>query len=232
MITNDFFPEVVVLGGGDYPRHPLALSLLNQAERVACCDGAAFEFISRGGKPWRIIGDCDSILSPTNKKEEEILEQNRHLIRRIEEQDDNDQTKAVRYCIEHGFRKIAIVGATGGREDHTLGNISLIAEYQRMGAEVRLYTDHGIFVPCHNKISLSVSIPDRFEAVSDTIATRQKSTQISIFNISAHGFKSEGLRYPLYDFTQWWQGTLNEAISSPVTIEAEGDFLVYVCITP
>lgn len=232
MITNDFFPEVVVLGGGDYPRHPQALSLLNQAERVACCDGAAFEFISRGGKPWRIIGDCDSILSPTNKKEEEILEQNRHLIRRIEEQDDNDQTKAVRYCIEHGFRKIAIVGATGGREDHTLGNISLIAEYQRMGAEVRLYTDHGIFVPCHNKISLSVSIPDRFEAVSDTIATRQKSTQISIFNISAHGFKSEGLRYPLYDFTQWWQGTLNEAISSPVTIEAEGDFLVYVCITP
>jgi len=231
MITNDFSPEVVILGGGDYPNHPLPLNLLKEAERVACCDGAAFEYVRRGGQPWRIVGDCDSILSPQNKNEEEILEKNRHLIRRIEEQDDNDQTKTVRYCIEHGFRRIAIVGATGGREDHTLGNISLIAEYQRMGAEVRLYTDHGVFIPCHNSITLPVHIPETFEAVSDTIATRQKSTQISIFNISAHGFRSEGLRYPLYDFDQWWQGTLNEAVSSPVVIEAEGDFLVYVCFT-
>lgn len=232
MIENDFSPEVVILGGGDYPRHPLPLALLQRAERVACCDGAAYEFIRRGGQPWRIVGDCDSILSPKNKEEEEILEKNRHLIRRIEEQDDNDQTKTVRYCIEHGYKRLAIVGATGGREDHTLGNISLIAEYLRMGAEVRLYTDYGLFIPCHNRIELSVAIPEAFEAVSDKIATRQKSTQISIFNISAHGFRAEGLRYPLYDFSQWWQGTLNEAISSPIVIEAEGDYLVYVCFTP
>lgn len=231
MIENEFLPEVVILGGGDYPSHPHVLSLLQEAERVACCDGAAYEFIRRGGQPWRIVGDCDSILSPQNQEEEEILEKNRHLIRRIEEQDDNDQTKTVRYCLEHGYRRIAIVGATGGREDHTLGNISLIAEYLRMGADIRLYTDHGVFIPCHNRIELPVAIPDAFEAVSDKIATRQKSTQISIFNISAHGFTSQGLRYPLYDFSQWWQGTLNEAIASPIVVEAEGDFLVYVCFT-
>lgn len=224
-------PEVVILGGGDYPRHPLALRLLTEANQVVCCDGAAFEYLRRGGKPWRIVGDCDSILSPQDDEERALLEAHRDLIRRIEEQDDNDQTKAVRYCLQHGIKSMAIVGATGGREDHTLGNISLLVEYMRMGANIRIYTDHGMFLACHNKLEIEVAIPEQFEAVSDTIATRQKSTQVSIFNVSARGFRSEGLRYPLYDFTQWWQGTLNEAIASPITIEAEGDFLVYISFT-
>jgi len=232
MKIQDFQPEVVILGGGDYPTAPLPLALLDDAKLVACCDGAAFEYIRRGGHPWRIVGDCDSILTPSNDEERQMLEAHRDVVRRIEEQDDNDQTKTVRYCLEHGYRKLALVGATGRREDHTLGNISLLVEYMRMGAEVRLYTDYGMFLACHNRIELPVDIPENFEAVSDTIATRQKSTQISIFNVSAKGFRSEGLRYPLYDFTQWWQGTLNEAVSSPVVIEAEGDFLVYVCLTP
>lgn len=160
-----------------------------------------------------------------------MLEEYRDIIRRIEEQDDNDQTKTVRYCLEHGLHRMAIVGATGGREDHTLGNISLLMEYMKMGAEVRLYTDHGVFMPCHDRIELEVPIPDGFVAVSDREATRQKSTQISIFNITATQLKSQGLRYPLYDFTQWWQGTLNEAVSSPIIIEGKGDFLLYVNFT-
>lgn len=232
MKMQDFEPEVVILGGGDYPTSPLPLSLLNDCQRVACCDGAAFEFVKRGRRPWRIVGDCDSILNPRNEEERQILEANRELICRIEEQDDNDQTKTVRYCLEHGYRKLAIVGATGRREDHTLGNISLLIEYMRMGADVRLYTDYGMFIPCHNRLELAVDIPENYEVVSDKIATRQKSTQISIFNISAHGLRSEGLRYPLYDFTQWWQGTLNEAVASPIVIEAEGDFLVFVNLIP
>lgn len=232
MIFDDFIPEVVVLGGGDYPSHPLPLALLKGAAKVVCCDGAAFDYIPRNGKPWRIVGDCDTIFAPQNEEQTRILNENQDIIRCITEQDDNDQTKAVRYCLEHGLRRIAIVGATGGREDHTLGNISLLLEYERMGADVRLYTDHGLFLPCHDKIQFEVPIPKDFIAVDDSDAYRQKSTQISIFNITAHHLRGEGLRYPLSDFTQWWQGTLNEAITSPVTIEGQGEFMVYICFTP
>lgn len=233
MITDPFnySPEVVILSGGDYPSHPYPTALLQEAKQVACCDSAAFEYIRRGGNPWRIVGDCDSIFSPKDEEERRILEEHRDIIRRIEEQDDNDQTKTVRYCLEHGLHRMALVGATGGREDHTLGNISLLMEYQKMGAEVRLYTDHGVFIPCHDRIELEVPIPDGFVAASDKEATRQKSTQISIFNITATQLKSQGLRYPLYDFTQWWQGTLNEAVSNPVIIEGKGDFLLFVNFT-
>lgn len=226
---TDFSPEAVILGKGNYPSHPLPLDLLRSAERVVCCDGAAFAFVARGGRPWRIVGDCDSILSPSTPQEKQILETHRHLIRRFAEQDDNDQTKAVRYCQQHGISRLAIVGATGGREDHSLGNISLLADYMQMGIDVRLYTDHGVFIPARDSLSLRLSLPPGFTPADDRLATRRKSTQISIFNIDAHGFASEGLRYPLADFSRWWQGTLNEAISPEVTISAHGVFLVFVC---
>jgi len=232
MNLYEYQPDVVIVGGGDFPSHPLPLYLLQHAPRVVCCNGAAFGYVPCFGKPWRIVGDCDSILSPQTAEQRDILESNRDILRRFEEQDNNDQTKAVSYCLAHGLKRIAIVGATGGREDHTLGNISLLLEYERMGAEVRLYTDHGLFLPCHNQIELDVPIPEGFHAMSDSDATRQKSTQISIFNFGARHLRGEGLRYPLSDFTQWWQGTLNEALSSPIRITAEGDFLLFVCFIP
>lgn len=231
MVFQDFNPEVVILGGGDFPSHPLPLSLLEGASKVVCCDGAAYSYVPKYGKPWRIVGDCDSILNPQDNHQRRILEDVSDVIRKYDEQDFNDQTKAVRYCLEHGLKRIAIVGATGGREDHTLGNISLLLEYKRLGADVRLYTDHGLFIPCHDSIEFEVPIPEGFVAVNDNDACRQKSTQISIFNLSARNLHGEGLRYPLSDFTQWWQGTLNEAISSPVSIKGEGDFMVYVSFT-
>lgn len=228
-LFQDFQPNVIILGGGDYPSHPLPLSLLKKAEKVVCCDSAAYEFMRHGGKPWRIVGDCDSILFPRNAEEQKLLDENRHLIRQITEQADNDLTKAVRYCLEHGLQKIAIVGATGRREDHTLGNISLLKEYMHMGADVRMLTDYGLFVACHDSQTFEIPIPKDFVFQQDDIATRQKSTQVSVFNINAHNFSSEGLRYPLYDITRWWEGTLNEAISPTVRIDASGDYLVYIC---
>lgn len=220
--------RTVVLAGGDYPSHPLPLGILHDAEQIVCCDGAAFELIKHGGKPWRIVGDCDSILAPCNEQEQKILNDHKDIIRRFRGQEDNDLTKAIKYCIDHGLRSIAILGATGRREDHTLGNISLLIEYMKMGADVRMFTDHGVFIPCHNQISLDIDIPEDFNLQNDTIATRPKSIQISIFNFSAKELSAEGLRYPLYDFTQWWQGTLNEAVNRKIKIQGTGDFLVYI----
>ena len=52
--------------------------------------------------------------------------------------------------------------------------------------------------------------------------------QVSIINFTAHGLHGKGLVYPLSDFTNWWQGTLNECTSTEFTIEAEGEYLVFV----
>ena len=205
MTTFDFQPDTVILGGGDYPTHPLPLSLLQNAPRVQCCDGAAAEYIRRGHIPWRIVGDCDSIRV-------DIRRQYADRVVIISEQETNDQTKNVIYARDHGFKRIAIVGATGRREDHTIGNISLLTEYYKMGLDVRIYTDHGMFVICNGSTDFAV----------------RPGTQISIFNWKAHGFTSSGLKYPLYDFDALWMGTLNEAVDDVVTISAEGKYIVFV----
>lgn len=205
MITiTDFQPEAVVLGAGDYPRHPLPHAFLAHP-RLVCCDGAANAFLSTGQVPWRIVGDGDSLA-------EAYRRQYASIVRRFADQETNDQTKAVTYLHARGIRRIAIVAATGRREDHTLGNISLLADYLHAGVEARIYTDHGVFIPLQE----------------DADFRCPAGTQVSIFNFSATGLRGKGLRYPLSDFTNWWQGTLNETTGDTFTIRAQGTYLVFI----
>lgn len=197
--------DAVILANGDYPSSPLPLKLLEEAPYVVCCDGGADAYIANGHLPDVIIGDGDSLSEANRLKYTSLLHHNPN-------QETNDQTKAVQFLLSQGKRRIAIVGATGKREDHTIGNISLLMEYNRMGATVRSYTDYGFFVPCKDTCT--------FEC--------KEGQQVSIFNFTAKGLKSEGLAYPIYDFTTWWQGTLNTCTGSSFTIEAKGEYLVFI----
>ena len=197
--------EAVILANGEYPTAQQPLQVLKEATYVVCCDGGANEYIAQGHVPHLIIGDGDS-----------LSEENRiryaHLLHRVSEQETNDQTKAVNFLLGKEMRNIAIVGATGRREDHTIGNISLLIEYARAGAQVRSFTDHGVFIPCNG----------------DTTLKCRKGQQVSIFSITAKKLSAEGLLYPIYDFSNWWQGTLNECTGEQFTIHAEGEFLLFV----
>ena len=197
--------DAVILANGDYPTASLPLKILHEAPYVACCDGGANDYIAKGHLPNIIIGDGDSLCA-------EYRERYASLIHHNPDQETNDQTKAVQYLHAQGMRHIAIVGATGKREDHTIGNISLLIEYMRMGCEVRSYTDYGVFIPCQGTCTLDC----------------HAGQQVSIFNFTAKGLKSTGLAYPIYDFSTWWQGTLNRTIGDSFTIEAEGEYLVFL----
>lgn len=131
-----FVPEAVVVGNGEFPSHPFPLSVLDQAPCVVCCDGGTNALVESGRVPSWIVGDGDSL-----SEENRIRFQDR--IHRVPDQETNDQTKAVSFLASQGIRRIAILGATGKREDHTLGNISLLMEYQQMGLEVVMLTDYG-----------------------------------------------------------------------------------------
>ena len=197
--------EAVILANGDYPSNEIPLQILKEAPFVVCCDGGANEYIAKGHLPNIIIGDGDSLSEENRLKHASLLHH-------IPNQETNDQTKAVQYLLAQGKRKIAIVGATGKREDHTIGNVSLLMEYMRMGAVVRSYTDYGVFIPCKDTCTFNCNI----------------GQQVSIFNFTAKNLQSEGLVYPIYDFTSWWQGTLNECTDTKFTIKAEGEYLLFI----
>lgn len=197
--------EAVVIANGEYPTRKEVLEIINAAHLTVCCDGAADDFIARGGVPDIIIGDMDSLSDENKARYSDIIIHN-------PDQETNDQTKAVQYLLSRGITRIAIVGATGRREDHTIANIALTAEYMAMGAEVVSYTDSGCFIPCRDNKRLQCT----------------PNAQVSIFNINATALRSEGLDYPIYDFTALWQGTLNCCRSGEFTISAQGDYIVFI----
>ena len=205
-LLTAFRPEAVVIDAGQFPTRPEILAMIDACPRVVCCDGAANAYIRTGRRPWRIVGDCDSLSA-------EIVEKYGDIIRRNPDQETNDQTKAIQYLAARGFRRIAIGGATGLREDHSLGNISLLIPYlSEPGVEARIFSDPGAFIACDG--------PSEFRC--------EPGTHVSIFNFGATGIIGEGLQYPLRDFDALWQGTLNVATGERFSIRARGKYLVYL----
>lgn len=199
--------DAVVLAAGDYPVRPALRGLLSAHPHVVCCDSAGADFLEREGRaPWAVVGDLDSL--PTG-----LCERLGERVVHVAEQETNDLSKAVHYAARQGWRRLVILGATGRREDHTLGNISLLVEYLREGLDVVMATDHGVFIPCRGRYTSPV-VP--------------VGTQVSIFSFGAKGLQSEGLRYPLHDLGNLWEGTLNETTEETFCVTAEGDFLVFV----
>ncbi|KAA6330028.1 Nicotinamide riboside transporter PnuC [termite gut metagenome] len=203
LLPLDYCPEAVILAHGEYPAHDLPLSLLKQAKYVVCCDGAANEYVRRGFIPDAIVGDGDSI-------SEEIKIRFANMIHKDTDQETNDQTKAVAFCIAQGKKSIIIVGATGKREDHTLGNISLLMEYAKK-VRVQSVTNYGVFTPVCG------------DATFDCLP----GGQVSVFNFGSTQMRGDGLEYPLRRFTNWWQGTLNRSLNDRFVIYANGEYLIF-----
>ncbi len=202
------FAPFVILGNGEYPSHPLPRLIMTQARFLAVCDGAANKYV-KSGQPFDIIiGDGDSI-------DNDIRSQYTSKIIISDDQETNDQTKAVSYMASKDMKEIAIIGATGMREDHTLGNISLLIEYHKQGINAKIYTDYGLF----------------FVAEGNNTIKSQSGQQISIFNVNCNTLSAKGLQYPIYPFSQWWQGTLNQATDNNITIIADNIYLIYMAYT-
>jgi len=200
--------KAVILANGKYPSHAVPLRHLKEADLIVCCDGAADELVAHGIEPGIITGDLDSVSPELRRKYESILVYDA-------DQETNDLTKAVQWCISQGIKEVVILGATGIREDHTLGNISLLADYNR-DIRAAMLTDTGSFHVFYSSVTID-SYPGQ---------------QVSLFSIDPDlTVTSQGLRYPLQNLrlTNWWRGTLNEAAGKNFTLEFEkGNVIVFM----
>lgn len=206
---KDFQPGsyTVIVADGTFPQNEIPLGYLKNAQRIVCCDGSAQNLLFFGMIPDAIVGDLDSLT-------DELANRFADRIFLDENQDTNDLTKAISWCSDMGLKDIVIVGATGKREDHTIGNISLLAEYVR-NLNVIMVTDTGILRP-YLKSSAISSFPGQ---------------QVSVFSIDPETkVTSHGLRYPLSGtkLKNWWFATLNEALGDSFSLEFSGRLIVYL----
>ncbi|MDR0385586.1 MAG: thiamine diphosphokinase [Prevotellaceae bacterium] len=198
----------VVLGDGKFPEHSIPLKLLDNAHKIICCDGAAVKLLQYGKEPDAIVGDLDSL-------PDSLISKYNGRIFRDEDQETNDQTKAVSWCCKRNINPIVILGATGLREDHTIGNIALLADYVDY-ADVTMVTDTGFFIPLNRT----------------RIFKCHRNQQISVFAITPDTkITTEGLKYGITErcFVNWNQGTLNEAVSNSFSVIIDkGKVIVYL----
>lgn len=206
------FSKVVIICDGKFPRTEYPHYLIRTADYIICCDGALKKFLRNSlsifGEerlPNLVIGDMDTLPASMQKKYADI-------ILKETEQEHNDQTKAVRWALNNlkGIETIHILGATGGRADHTIGNTSLLMEYTRMfdlkDITIEMVSDDGTIFPINDTIEFECG-PGR----SISIFTPDNSLRI----------RSEGLMYPTDDvvFDNWWKATLNKTVQDNVRLE-------------
>ncbi len=213
----------VIIGGGDFPRKPYPRELIRRADIIVCCDGNALKAFLRNReaifgndnrRPDAIVGDMDS-MSPKLAKEYS------HLLIKIEEQDDNDQTKALHHILDHypDVDTIHILAATGKREDHTIGNLGLLMEYAREGSlpQVDMISDY----------STAFVVTDSCDLILG------RGRKISLFSPdNSLKLKSKGLVWPTDNviFDNWWQATLNRTDDDTIHLDFSHKSLVLIIV--
>lgn len=201
--------DCVVIANGSFPTAAFPLALLAQASVRIACDGAVEALDKRGLLPTAVVGDLDSIPPALRRRYAD-------RIRQVIDQEINDLTKAVRFAREAGCREVLILGATGLREDHALGNISLLMDYAPHFDRIEMLSDYGLFTPLLHSATLE----------------SRPGQQVSLFSLAPGGeITTAGLRWELTrrQLTAWWQGTLNEALGDAftLTLSAGARVLVY-----
>ena len=207
----------VIVGNGQFPKKEYPLYLLESADYVVCCDGALDTYLRHFRnrtlrRPDVVIGDMDSLSKKAAAKFSDIAV-------RIEEQETNDQSKAFHYILEHfpDVDTIHILGATGKREDHTIGNLSLLMEYAReLGGQGGAAGGRAVFVDIVSDWSSAFAITDTCdlnigEGRSISIICPDNSLKI----------KSKGLVWPTDNvvFDNLWKATLNRAETDCIRLE-------------
>lgn len=198
---------VVILANGKFPEHPIPLDYLNNSGTLICCDGAVDKLDRYGNSPDFIIGDFDSISTESKLKYGKIIIQD-------SDQNQNDLHKSLSWCVSQNVTDVIIIGATGQREDHTIGNIFRLFDFSD-SLSIEMITDFGKFTLINRTTELSSYI----------------GQQVSIFlTDSSIKLTSENLKFSLQNecLPCFYFGTLNESLADNFQIQiSHGSILVY-----
>lgn len=203
---KDDRPEWVILAAGDFPKGELPRSLLQSAERVVCCDSSAGELLAFGIEPWAVVGDLDS-LSPY------LRDRFADRLHHIPEQDHNDLWKALDFVKEQGAEEVVVLGGFGRREDHSIGNVMLLAA-RANELKISMVAENGEFS--------FIAEPTRFEGRS--------GGAVSLFALNPMAdIEVRGLRYapPANRLAALWQGVSNEATGEEFEVLTWSPTIVY-----
>lgn len=201
-----------VFCNGDYVHNDEVKKLLNDADCIIAADGGLKHLNSLKISPTAIIGDMDST-SPAM-----LQNQTAEIIKFPAKKSQTDTELAVEYLQSKGYSRIFLIGATGKRLDHELGNISLMAN-----------TPGQLFIIDKDTITFAIN-----KEWNHTSFERNKHALVSIipFSTTLPCLTTTGLEYSLNK--QYLQnpchGISNIVNNQETTITVENDATVIISI--
>ncbi len=163
----------VIITGGDEER----IGDVSGAFVIGCDKGCLYAE-KQGITPDLCVGDFDSYCGP--------LPEGAPVVRLPSEKDDTDTAYAVKYALEHGFKKITVRCAFGGRLDHTVANLETLVYAAEAGA-VTEASGNGEFAAAIG--------PD----AGEYLIPRRQGYSLSVFagNGEARGVSIKGTKYEM-----------------------------------
>ena len=123
----------VIAGGADIGRYDIIRAELRPDDYMIYCDSGLRHMEQLGRNPDLIVGDFDSHADPHLPVETITLPH---------EKDDTDTVFAVREALKRGFEEFLLIGVTGLRLDHTLGNLYILPWLHSLGKKARIVDDY------------------------------------------------------------------------------------------
>ena len=187
---------------------------IRAADLLIAADGGALPLLRAGIVPHVAMGDMDSI----NAAGLAELEAHGIILRRFpREKDETDLELALLYAAAAGATAIDILGALGGRWDHTLANVALLALPELRERRARLLADHQTLFLVRDTAVLEGQ-------VGDTVSLLPLAGD-------AHGVTTTGLRYPLDNATLSYErarGVSNVLLDPPGQVSLRAGLLLVV----
>ncbi len=199
--------------------HLYAQAAISAGAILICADSGGEAALAWGLKPDFLVGDMDSI-SPATRAALEAMPGVELRVVPVEK-DETDLELALYTALEIGASDITIVGGLGGRLDHTLGNLYLLAapRLTESAARVRVLGEQEevFLLRGGEKIELQ----------------GEPAELLSLIPISsaATGVRTEGLYYPLKSETLWLgptRGISNVFIGSTATVAFDEGLLLVI----
>ena len=194
---------------GAMPLEPELTPRPRAGDLVIAADGGYASLRARGVAPDLVVGDFDSLGSVPDHP---------NTVRLPREKDDTDTCHAMNLALDRGYTRFLLLGGVGGRLDHTVANLQLLAGLAARGARGILAGDGQAATVIANG---SFDFP------------KSMSGYCSVFcqGAAASGVRLEGLKYPLEDAQLTASvplGVSNEFLGVPARVSVREGALLLV----
>lgn len=200
----------VILSAGPVADPAALRELLRPDDWFVAADGGLRLAQALGVRPEVLVADFDSGREPEGDELE--------IVRYPVEKDVTDTQAAVMLALERGYRDFLLLGCTGGRLDHMMGNLAVLLYIRRRGGSALLADEN-------NRA--------RLLAPGDYTVPVEKGFHLSLvpFGGDARGVTLRQVKYPLTDAVLSEEETLgisNEFLDCPAQISfREGRLLLF-----